>query len=143
MGKVHLQSRSGKGSPGLGTAGAGLGNGKDRRAHLQVRDQGTLKLRGQALRQVPLREEIRDPSVMASPGKGLEAKRPVLPFICVCPQDQPRPRDSANICQAPASANNPEGFLRGPPRVLPAAIREVTGLQVKERTRQAAWRGER
>lgn len=57
MGKVHLQSRSGKGSPGLGTGGAGLGNGKDQRAHLQVRDQGTLKLRGQALRQVPLRDQ--------------------------------------------------------------------------------------
>lgn len=44
--------------------GAGWGNRKDQRGHLQVREKGTLKLRGQALRclsEIPL---------AASPGEG-------------------------------------------------------------------------
>lgn len=92
LGKVDLQSRSGKESPGFGTGGAGLGNKKDQRAHLQVGDKGT-----EAQRPGP-QTGAEIPVWWHHQGRGRKHSGQLFPLICVCPQDQPRHRGGASVC---------------------------------------------
>ena len=141
LGKVYLQSRSGKESPGLGTGGAGLGNRKDQRAHLQVGDKGTEAQRPGPQTGACQRSQC---GGITREGAGSTAASSSLSSVSVH-------RTSPNTGVVPMFAEHlPQGTtLRASCpsslRILPATVREATGLQVKEQPRWCgrSWRSTR